>query len=910
MPGPKFSIGIDLGTTNCALAYEPAGGGGSRAFSIPQWESAGRTTTSTTLPSFLYRPVAQEAESTGAANWIPGHYARKKAAETPGRVIHSAKSWLAHHAVDRTEAFLPWGSDEIPSGEKLSPLAASAALLGHLRATWDAEFAANDPTARFDLQDVTVTVPASFDAVAQRLTLEAALAAGFPKSTRLLEEPQAAFYHWLENHSGSANLDALIAAGESGARHVLVVDIGGGTTDFSLFSIAPAADGGLPHIARVAVSDHILLGGDNIDLAIAHLAEPLFAGAGHRISGSQWNFLVAQSRALKEKCLSDSEPLDTYPVSIPARGSSIFQDTLTARIPRSAIDGVVYDGFFPSCNADDRPAENQAGLKEWGLPYAADSAITRHLADFLHGRPRVDAILFNGGSLSPASLRDRLRDQIAHWQPGTAPVLLDNAELDLAVARGAARFGGILLRGSARIESGSARSIYLEVHTSDKTPSLVCILPKGASPGETFRLSNLGLALRINSPVRFQARSSARERHDQPGSIVAGDPNFHRLPPLETTIKVPGAKQPTLPVVLTAQINEIGLLQIACESTDSRFPGSWPLEFNLRADADTPDSAGSEEAPDPGVNEEKLNTARARIAALFQAPLNPRDKLSSTNLLKNLEKILGLPKAEWNGTLIRALWPTLRDAAEFRKHSVDHEETWLIFAGFLLRPGFGAPRDAIRLNELWDILSPGPVWPGKRIQLQLHILWRRVVGGLDRERQEALLAPELAKLLAPKPSGAEIVRLSGSLERIPVSTKSTLAEHFLKTAEELVDAGQHAAPYFNALGLLLNRTPLRAGPETVLSPDLVEQTFQAFGHLDWSESHFAELRTLFLRAARRTDNRHLDVPRSLAERIASKLEKSGLSSARVSSLRTYRPLEATDQSGLIGESLPPGLVLS
>jgi molecular chaperone DnaK (HSP70) len=899
----RFCIGIDLGTTNCAMAYEPADGGGSRVVSLPQWEAADRTTSSPTLPSFLYRPPAHESAD-GA--WIPGLHARRQAAETPGRVIHSAKSWLGHHAVDRSQAFLPWGSDEIPPSEKLSPLAASAALLGHLRAAWDAQFAAGDPDARFDLQDVTVTVPASFDAVAQRLTLEAAQMAGFPSSTRLLEEPQAAFYHWLENHASLENVP-----GSGGpARHVLVIDIGGGTTDFSLFSVASETEAGLPRIERVAVSDHILLGGDNIDLAIAHLAEPQFAGAGHRLSGKQWNFLVAQCRDLKERCLSDSDTPDVFPVSIPARGSSLFEDTLTARIPRSAIERLVFDGFFPSCAADDRPARMQAGLQEWGLPYAADSAVTRHLADFLRDRPRVDAILFNGGSLRSPLLRDRLRDQVAAWQDGAAPVILENAEPDLAVARGAARYGGILLRGATRITSGAARAVYLEVHSSqtkDRT-SLVCILPRGAAPGETFRITGLDLALRINSPVRFQARSSTRDRHDAPGALVSADPDFHHLPALETTITVPGARLETLPVTLTARTNELGLLQVACESTDPHHPGSWPLDFNLRATAEpAPQDEGT---PDIGVDGEKRTAVRERITKWFSAPLNPRDKLSATNLLKHLEKLLGQPKAEWNGALVRSLWPTLRDVAEFRRHSIDHEETWLILAGFLLRPGFGAPRDALRIDELWNLLSPGPVRPGKRIQLQLHILWRRVAGGLDRERQEALLAPELPKLLGPKPASAELVRLAGSLERLPVSTRTSLAEHFLKMAEELTDAGQHAAPYYHALGLLLNRTPLRAGPDSVLPSELVEKAFDTFGHLDWSASHHAELRTLFLRAARRTDNRHLDVPKSVAERIASKLEKSGLSPARVACLRSYRPVETADQTSLIGESLPPGLVLS
>jgi molecular chaperone DnaK (HSP70) len=905
----KFSIGIDLGTTNCALAYEALAGGGSRVFSIPQWESAHRSVTSTTLPSFLYRPAPHESVSADGVAWIPGQWARKKTAETPDRVIHSAKSWLGHHAVDRMEAFLPWGSREISPEEKLSPLAASAALLSHLRAAWNAEFAASDPDARFELQDVTVTVPASFDAVAQRLTLDAALAAGFPSSTRLLEEPQAAFYAWLENSSAGSGLSELFDAGESATRHVLVIDVGGGTTDFSLFAVTPDPEAPLPGIARVAVSDHILLGGDNIDLAIAHLAEPQFAGAGHRISAGQWNFLVARCRTIKERCLS-GETLEEFPVSIPARGSSLFEDTLTARLPRAAIEALIFDGFYPRCEADDRPAESQSGLKEWGLPYAADSAITRHLADFLRGRPRVDAVLFNGGSLRPETLRARLRAQITDWQDGISPIVLENPEPDLAVARGAARYGAILRRGAPRIEAGAARAIYLEVHPahSQGSPTLVCILPRGAAAGETFRLTELNLALRINTPVRFQVRSSSRDQEDRPGAVVSPDPAFHRLPALETTVKVPGAKQTTVPVVLTCGMNETGLLQVACESTDPKFPGTWPLAFNLRAEAEAAEVA--EGSSDPGVAPAKLDAARERLRAQFSRPLNPRDKLGATALFKNLETLLGQPKAAWNGVLVRALWPTLREVAEHRSFSVEHEEAWLILAGFLLRPGFGAPRDAARIDELWDLFSAGSVWPGKRIQLQWHILWRRVVGGLDRERQAALLTPELPKLLAPKPAGAELVRLAGSLERVPVPTKTTLAEHFLKTATDLAEAGQHAAPFYNALGLLLNRTPLRAGPEAVLPAELVEQAFQAFGHLDWSESNNAELRTLFLRAARRTDNRHLDVPRSLAERIASKLEKSGFSPARVACLRSYRPIETADQSSLMGEALPPGLVLA
>jgi molecular chaperone DnaK (HSP70) len=923
MARPRFSIGIDLGTTNCAMAFEAfeTAAPQSELFLIPQWETFATFSEASTLPSFLYLLSEDEVrqmprENARREEWIPGRLARKRAAESPGRVVHSAKSWLCHHAVDRDAPFLPWRSDEIPVEKRISPIRASALLLEHLRAAWNAKFAAEG--LQFEKQKITITVPASFDAVAQRLTLDAARAAGFPEDVRLLEEPQAAFYRWLEY--GHTHGDIERERFDSGTHHVLVIDVGGGTTDFTLFEITPQSRTTIPHIKRTAVSDHLLLGGDNIDLTIAHHIESRLA---HELpSSAQWNFLVALCRDVKERCLSNPSG-HVFPVSIPGRGSSLLGETLTAQIDRAELESIVLDGFFPECNADDRPVRTQAGLREWALPYAADSAITRYLAEFLGDRPPVDAILFNGGSLYPERLRLRLQKQIGRWQQGTEPQILHNPDPSLAVARGAARFGSIVQRRAQRIEAGAARAIYLEVHKraagDDASDSaLICILPRGAASEEKFRVSETGLELRVNRLVRFQPYYSTRRGKDKAGSVVPwNDHDFHSLPPLETTARLTGLRPEgdKLPVILTARTNELGLLHVACISANPNVRGTWPLEFNLRpqesgnekqVDTDEPAAASTGPEVDPG----RLDAARARITALFSRPLDRRDKLTATNLLKSLEQIFGKPKADWNYLLIRSLWPALYECLPCRRESVEHEETWLILAGFFLRPGFGAERDAARINELWQLYADGLAYPGKRIWVQQYILWRRVAGGLSRERQEAILLSELPKLRTQETLPAELVRLAGSLERISLHTKAELLDHFLRTARELAAKKQYCAPYLVALGLLLNRTPLYAEPENIVPPIHVGQAYDALSDLDWTEPELAEIQTLFLRAARVVDNPSVDLPSRLREKIASKLEKSGVTPSRLARLRTFIPVASLDRASLFGESLPPGLVIT
>ena len=347
MAHARFSIGIDLGTTNSALAFVPlVGDAAPEILLVPQWESLAGLAEEPTLPSFLYLPedaVAAHfrARSIGAGQWIIGHFARAKAGETPGRVVHSAKSWLCHHAADRTAPFLPWGSTDLAREQKISPVRASALILNYLRGTWNSRFAHRAGFA-FDDQEITVTVPASFDAAAQRLTMAAAEEAGFPDEVRLLEEPQAAFYCWLERHDSARELWQRLDDCESGG-HVLVVDIGGGTSDFSLFELRLNERSPIPDIRRVAVSEHILLGGDNVDLAIAHFMEPRLAGGGGQLSGAQWHHLIASCRDLKERALAGTGlPDERFAVALPGRGSGMVAGSQAATVTRSETsEGVI-----------------------------------------------------------------------------------------------------------------------------------------------------------------------------------------------------------------------------------------------------------------------------------------------------------------------------------------------------------------------------------------------------------------------------------------------------------------------------------------------------------------------------------------------------------------------------------------
>ncbi|MGZ8997172.1 MAG: hypothetical protein ACXW3P_11905, partial [Rhodospirillales bacterium] len=418
-------------------------------------------------------------------------------------------------------------------------------------------------------------------------------------------------------------------------------------------------------------------------------------------------------------------------------------------------------------------------------------------------------------------------------------------------------------------------------------------------------------------PVRFQAYASARHEEARPGDVIApGAEDLHPLPPLETMARVdrPPSESRTLAVALEAKMSELGLLELSCRSTDPALRASWPLAFNLRAGGSAAQGgAAGSGAPSmragPNAPGDAVAEAGASIARHFAGTPRGRGKLTSARVLAGLEKVLGRGKGEWNWVLVRSLWPSLAAAAPGRALSPEHEETWLILAGFLLRPGFGAAADEARMDELWEILAQGLCFPGKRLKLQQWILWRRLAGGLTRDRQEAAVAGEMEQIRRQKTLAPELVRMTGAFERLPLELKSELALRYIDRAIELARAGKHAAPYLAALGMLLNRAPLYAGPEDVVAPELVERTYDAFARLDWADPELVEMQTLFLRAARVVGNRALDVRQSVRGRIAGKLEKLGVAAARTARLKALMPISPSERLGLVGEALPPGLIL-
>ncbi len=576
-------IGIDLGTTNSALAFTPASESAvesaARLLPVPQLAGPGEVRDETLLPSFLYIPGANEfPEDSLALPWdgrpeyVVGRFAQRRGIENSGRLVSSAKSWLSNTGADRTAAMLPW---QAPEGvQQISAIDASAAYLSHLRSAWNQAH----PDAPFEEQDVLVTVPASFDEFARELTLKAAKQAGYGEVT-LLEEPQAAFYAWLDAHP---NWRDVVTAGDL----ILVIDIGGGTTDFSLISVQNRA--GDLELERIAVGEHILLGGDNIDLALAHLIAARLAEKGSRIDNFQLQALWSNCRAGKEKLLEPGSTTDAFPVTILGKGSKLIGGSIKAELRRSDIEQVL-EGFFPEVAATDMPQRRRGGIVELGLPFAADAAVTRHLARFLSTATpgefaKPTHVLFNGGVLHAPFVRERLLRVLSHWL-GTNVTSLSGEDLMHAVARGAAYYGAARQGKGVRIRGGVARSYYVGVESSmPAVPGIpaplkaVTVAPFGMEEGTSSRIPGRPFGLVVGEPADFRFFSSATRKTDAPGDLIedlAGD--LDEMPSMQVNFEdqVGGV----VPVSFETTITELGQLQLWCVANDGR---RWKLEFNVR----------------------------------------------------------------------------------------------------------------------------------------------------------------------------------------------------------------------------------------------------------------------------------------------------------------------------------------
>ncbi|WP_296490852.1 Hsp70 family protein [Rhodoferax sp.] len=943
-------VGIDLGTTHTVVAFARLGSAKARAkataqpsielLQIEQLVGAGQVAGLPLLPSVRYHAGADELASgawqlpwaTGADPQAPvviGQWARTLGAQVPGRLVTSAKSWLSHPAVDRLAPILPWGAPaEVP---KVSPVEASASYLAHVRDAWNIQH----PKHPLAEQDLVLTVPASFDEAARALTLSAARQAGLPQ-LRLLEEPQAVFYDWLWRHRGSLKEEL------AQSRLVLVCDVGGGTTDLSLFEVAWQDE--LPRLTRIGVGQHLMLGGDNMDLALAHLVESRLGStpdaSAPRLSASQLAQLVERCRHAKEQLLAADAPTQVQ-VTLLGSGARLIGGSRSTALTQEDVAQLIVEGFFPQVEASAQATQSRGGLVAFGLPYARDAAITRHLADFLrqHAHARPDTLLLNGGVFRAEPLVKRLQQTLADWL-GAPLRLLHNDNPDIAVARGAVAYA-LAQQGLAPvIGGGSARSYFLVLEDTSgpgRTPRGMCLLPRGTEPGQEVRLCGRTFALRLGQPVRFHLVTSTADLREkvqpQAGDLVElDDTHFVPLPPIVVVLQAaadagntttvgatsPKSKQET-PVHLVASLTEVGTLEMHCVSlTDAQQ--RWRLEFDLRH----VDTAASTDPSDRSTTA-RLAQAIQHIDRIFGPGTQPLAAKEVKQLRAQLEQTLGA-REQWATPDLRQLYDALWARQRARRRSVEHERVWLNLAGYCLRPGLGDTLDGWRVEQLWT-QYPGGVQNARDRQVcaEWWTLWRRVAGGLAAPEQLGLLDAFAYNLqrnehgVTPdttppvKGSDDDMLRLGAALERIPANYKAEIGDWLLKRLHKSLakprpdaSAGSDALHLW-ALGRIGARQPFYGSPHEVVAIGVATGWLDALLLLDWKKLEPAAFAATHL--ARVTDDRARDLEPALRAQIATRLTAIHAPVAWVEMVRQRVELDVATERRMLGESLPPGLKL-
>ncbi len=958
----RYTVGIDLGTSHTVVAYAahaaaggaPGTGDGAIALlALDQLVAPGEVAAPVLLPSVRYHPAPGELVAADLQRpWpvllqgaqtppaIIGRYARELGSQSPGRLVASAKSWLSLPGVDRTAAILPWGAAD--GVAQISPLLASAGTLAHVRAAWNARFAA-DP---LEHQDIVLTVPASFDEGARALTLQAAQLAGLPR-LKLLEEPQAAFHDWLYRERGHWQ-QALAQA-----RLVLVCDVGGGTTDLTLIRVERnAADPAAPPLlTRIGVGEHLMLGGDNMDLALAHRVERELVEGSGRLPAARFSQLVQRCRTAKELLLGAGAP-DSTSVTLLGAGARLVGGARSVTLTRAEVQQLVVDGFVPLLPAHERPRRRSTGLVEFGLPYPADPAITRHLAAFLarHATaartalgqqdadtatlPIPDTLLLNGGVFRAPALAERLQAVLQMWR-GAPLQVLHNADPDVAVARGAVahalvRAGRVpeLARG---VGGGAARSYFLLLDERQGQERAICVLPRGTDTGLELPLAGHSFALRLGQAVRFHLLASSADAPWQAGDVVdlnaaapanpeagtASDsdsdlPAFVRLPPIETVLPAPqGRRRADVAVQLSASMTEVGTLEMHCTSVQDPAQ-RWLLAFQLRSSAVAPGAPGGDQGAAPGAAPHpRVAEAVALIERIFGTPADKPDAREVRQLRASLERLLGA-RDTWSLSLLRTLFDALWARARRRRRSAEHERVWLNLAGYCLRPGLGAPLDGWRIEQLWPLFAEGIQYTAEsRNWSEWWTLWRRAAGGLN-EAQQLQVLQTLAGHLEDCDAGKrakdpvqgsydDMVRLAALLERLPVAHRSDTGRWML---ERLQRPGENPQTWW-ALGRIGARVPLYGSAHTVVPPDVAAEWLAALLALDWKTVEPAAFAAAQI--ARMSGDRARDLPAELREQVAQRLATARAPASWAAMVQGAVQLDAQDERRSFGEALPPGL---
>jgi hypothetical protein len=938
----NYIVGIDLGTTNSAVSYVNLENNDSkkskiRFLDIPQLVAPGEIGQRSVLPSFLYLPGKYEMPEGSTSlpwdakrNYAVGEIAREQGALVPGRLVSSAKSWLCHGSVDRTAKILPWG--EGSDVAKVSPVETSARYLQHIREVWNETIAQKHEEHNLEEQMVYLTVPASFDEVARELTVKAASQAGL-KHVKLMEEPLAAFYAWLYLHE--KDWQNIMSPGQL----IIVCDVGGGTTDFTIIAVEEGESGLC--FNRLSVGEHLMLGGDNMDLTIARHIETQLCGRPGQLDSKRWHLLVHQCRKAKESLLSEKRSIQKMDIALMGTGGKLIASTLKSSISATQIENLVLDGFFPFVSLEDKQKPgSRKGLTEWGLPYVQEPAVTKHLATFWQrsipilkketGRSNLfpDFLLFNGGALTPAIIRNRIRDAVQKWFHDVAgkdwsPRELHNPRPELAVAIGASNYGIARIFDGIKVGAGSPRAYYVEVAHSQgeeneiKSRKSVCLIPRSSEEGFEAQLQEPEFEVLTNKPVTFSIFSSSTRIGDKMGDIVMlTEEEISTLPPINTILKY-GKKNKIipLPIHLAVRLTEIGTLELWCNSQTATH--RWQLQFDVRLGESSPAQVSSSTET---LDNETINLAIKEIKNVFEQERSGNPE----SLLNNITKFLEPDKSKWSTPVIRKMADTLLKTKQGRFFSPQHEARWLNLLGFCLRPGFGDPLDSWRIKETWKIFLEGLKFYDKhQCRTEWRILLRRVAGGLKAGQQLEIyeqLSPSLPmteqknkkKKYRKTTKGKiflhedqEIWMALANLERLPVDIKEALGRRLL----EKVSGEKQNPKELWALSRLGARIPFHGLLENIVPAREISTWLNKL--LSSNPETSNALAHALVQLARSTGDRERDLPDTDKDNVIKWLDNVPNGSQYKELINNHESaLGKKEQDWIFGEALPPGLVIS
>ena len=893
---PRYVIGIDLGTTNSSVSFVDTDASMRiQAFHIPQIVDVGVVKNLPSLPSFCYIASPHElAEGALKLQWhsdrsyVVGLFARQRGGEVPTRSVQSAKSWLCHSALNRRDKLLPIEADE--SIDKISPIDATARYLKHIKDSWDYVMARKDQACVFEDQEVIVTVPASFDEVARVLTVEAAKQAGFGNVT-VLEEPQAAFYAWIAHNEG------LWKSKFHDGDTILVCDVGGGTTDFSLISVKDEG------FQRMSVGDHLLLGGDNIDMAIAHHLEAKLSG--NELSSMQWLQLRHQARKAKEVLLSGEQ--GSFSAVIQGSGAHVIGGSRSVEVTAEELRSLLLNGFFGQYDRDEAlKLTKSSGVRSMGLPYEAEPSVTKHLAKFLSSEGemvRPDYILFHGGTMKPQVFRDAVTGSLSRWFHMEPPEVLASPSLDLAVSRGATYFGKARRGHGVRISSGSARTYYLSVEVTapngDAKHQALTLLSRGSREGTTV-WSDHTCMLMPNAPVSFQLWTSHTRLNDNAGDFIDIDnENMHALPPVRTVLRYGARCQEKIPIKLGITFTEIGTLEVwlsAC-NTEHR----WSLEFQLKTASGQDDDitmSRERQGVDETLDSETLSYAEECVRNAYIAKT-----VKPVTVIKSLETIIAAPRDDWSSGILRGLWNVTMECAQYRTTTPDHESRWWNLAGFLLRPGFGHPFDDFRIKDLWKIILQRTRFDNdKNCKIQQWVCWRRIAGGLGRGQQKQLVATIIPTIVCKNIRKSQLyeysekIRAAAAMERIDIKTKIILGDAIISR----IISGQGLECDFWALARIGARCLLYGSAADIIPRDICSSWIEKLLNVKESKN----LQFVLAQLSRKTDQREINLSNDLIDSIRRRYKDI----PRLQKLLDVKEqLTTKEKNRIFGDSLPIGL---